>query len=156
MGSDKTLDEFSLIGVDPLVDGLVADFEVRILIFEPSGDEFRRPAFPDPGGDPAADASVFEPFAGPASAVALIGPGLSLVSEIVSAPDGRDVSRKLAGDGRRAAAQLLGDLSERSALTPENGGEITFMYGQVLIGIWFHPRILTRRLRNRSSVALRY
>ena len=112
VGSDKTLDELSLIGVDPLVDGLMADFKVWVLIFEPSGDEFWRPAFADSSGDSAADPGVFETFAGSALAVALIGSTLSLVGEVVPASNGRDISLKLAGDSRRAPAQLLGDLSE--------------------------------------------
>jgi len=156
VGPDEACDECSVIGVDPLRDGLVADFEMGSLIVEPSGDERGRPAFPDPGGDPAAETRVFESSAGPAWAVTVIRAALRFVSEVVSAPNGRDVSRKLAGDGRRAPAQLLGDRSERSALAPKPSEEITCMDGQVLVGMLVHPRILTRRLRNRSSVALRY
>lgn len=156
MGADEERDEMPRVGVDPLVDGFMADRQIGMPDLKTTGDEFGRPALSDTAFDISADTVVLETRVSSALAGSLVRPGVGFVGQVVSGPDGRGVALELPTEGSGITVKSTGDCPKGLPLAFEYGNEITLIDGQVFVGFRYHPRILTRKTSKPSSVALRY
>jgi hypothetical protein len=156
LGADEEWDEMPRVGVDPLVDGFVADGQTGMPNRKATGDEFGRPSFSDTAFDISADKVVLETRVRSALAGPLVRPGLGFVGQVVSGPDGWGVALELPTEGSGVTVKNPGDSPKGLPLAFEYGNEITLSNGQVFVGFQCHPRILTRKTSGPLSVALRY
>ena len=95
MGSDQGQNKVSGILVNPLIDGLIANREPRVVDGQSSGDKFRRPSQKEAFFDISADKVVFKPLSLMGFALALIRSILSFVGEVISGVDRSSVPFKL-------------------------------------------------------------
>ncbi|OGS12480.1 MAG: hypothetical protein A3J70_14210 [Elusimicrobia bacterium RIFCSPHIGHO2_02_FULL_61_10] len=95
VGPHQVGDEMPRLGLDPLVDGLMADSGAGSSHGEASGDELRRPANSEAIFNITADDRVFETRVGPGAAVTLLRPRVRLVSEVVAGMHRRGVAPQL-------------------------------------------------------------
>jgi hypothetical protein len=95
MGSDQRQNKMSGILVNPLIDGLMANREPRVVDGQSSGDKFRRPSQEEAFFDVLADKVVFKPLSLMGFAVAPIRSILSFVGEVIPGINRRSVSFKL-------------------------------------------------------------
>ena len=157
MGAYQTRDELSRLGIDPLVDRLVADGLVRMPPLPAARNELRRPPAPEPLGHVPAQTRVLETPTLMGQAVAGLGPVLGLVRQVVARVDRRGIAPEFPGQGTGRPPQDRGDLPERLPATAEHGQDIAFMTGEVVIGGGWHcPRILARMPSRPLGVALAY
>src|SRR3989338_6551233 len=95
VGPHQVGDEMSVLGVDPLVDRLMADGGAGSAHGQTSGDELWRPADSEAVVHIATDALVLEASVCAAGARTGLGPRLSLVGQIVARVDRRGVAPQL-------------------------------------------------------------
>ena len=156
MGSHQTGDKVARLRIDPLVDRFVADGLIWKAPLNPTGGKLGRPASAEPVLHVTTDDVVFKTAVAPGQAVPILRALLCLVGEIVAGVNRRRVAPELPREGARGTPKDPGDLPEGSALTFEDSEEITFMTIEMCVSFGHHPRIVTRRPSNPSSVALRY
>jgi len=156
MGADEERDELPCVEVDPLVDGFMADGQIRMPDRQTTGDEFGRPALSDTAFDISAETVVLETRVRPALAGPPVRPGLGFVGQVVSGPDERGIALELPTEGSGVPVKSPGDGPKGLPLTFEYGNQIALIDRQVFVGFRSHPRILTRKTSDPSRVALRY
>ena len=156
LGADEERDEMPCVGVDPLVNGFMADGQIGMPDLKATGSEFGRPALSDAAFDISADKVVLETLVSSALAGPSVRPGLGFVGQVVSGPDGRGVALELPAESSGVTVKGTGDSPKGLPLAFEYGNEITLINGQVFVGFQYHPRILTRKTSEPLSVALRY
>jgi len=156
MGPHQAGDEMARVCIDPLVDRFVADGLTREALREPTGRKFGRPASAQPVFHVTADGIVLKAAVAPGLAVAIFRALLRFVGKIVPGVNWGRVASKLSRDRAGIAPKDPGHLPEGSAPASVNREEITFVSIEMGVRFGLHPRILTRRPSNPSSVALRY
>ena len=95
MGSDQGQNKMGGILVNPLIDGLMANREPRVVDGESSGDKFRRPSPGEAFFDILTDKVVFKPLFLMGFALTPLRSALSFVREVISGINRRGVSFKL-------------------------------------------------------------
>jgi hypothetical protein len=95
MGSDEGQNKMRGILVNPLIDGLMANRESRVVDGQSSGDKFRRPSQGEAFFGILADKVVFKPLSLMGFALAPIRTTLSFVREVIAGINRRGVSFKL-------------------------------------------------------------
>ncbi len=156
LGADEKRDEMPRFGVDPLVNGFVADGQIGMPDLKTTGGEFGRPASSDAAFDISADKVALETRVRSALASSPVRPGLGFMGQVVSGPDGRGVAPEFPAEGSGVTVKSTGDSPKGLPLAFEDGDKISLIDGQVFVGFQCHPRILTRKTSEPSSVALRY
>jgi len=156
LSADEERDEMPRVGVDPLVDGFVADGQIGMPDRKTTSDEFGRPAPSDTAFDIVADKVMLETRVCSALVGSPVRPGLGFVGQVVSGPDRRGVAPEFPTEGSGVTVKSAGDSPKGLPLALEYGNEITLSDGQMFVGFQCHPRILTRKTSEPSSVALRY
>jgi len=156
MRPDQTRDEVPGLGIDPLVDRLVADGLLRMAPSPAPRDELGRPPTPESLGHVPAQRRMLEAPTLMGPAVARLGAVLGLVRQVVAGVDRRSIAAQLPRQRAGRAPQDRGDLPQRVAVTAEDRQDIAFMTREVRVGVRHSPRILTRRPSNLQGVALAY
>jgi len=139
------------VGIDPLVNGFVADAFAGKLERQAARNEFRGPAQAEFGLDIAADERITQTRVPRSRTPARIGAGLSRMRAVVACVDGSAIAAQFTGEGRRIAAQLSSNEAQRLPLGAEERQLIPLDRREVrvaMFGVHKHPRYRT------SGVAL--
>jgi hypothetical protein len=95
MGSHQGQNEMGGLLVNPLIDSLMANGELRVFDGQSPGDKFRRPSEAKAFFDITPNRVVFEPLAPMGFVLAFIRSLLSFVSQVISGINRRGISLKL-------------------------------------------------------------
>ena len=153
---DQTRYEIPGLGIDPLVDGLMADGRVGASAGTPTRNEFRRPARAEPVGHVLPQAWALEAPTLMRHVVAYLGPLLGLVRQVVARVDRRGIAPELSRQRAGRSSQHRGDLPQRTTVASEHRQDIAFMTREVGVGCRHSPRILARKPSTPPGVALAY
>jgi len=117
-------------GVNPLVDGFMAEHGAAVLFGEDSCDDFRRPFLAEPGFNLGSESLVFK--ARPAVTVLMSDSGDELGSERMVMLLGQ-VATELPGEGCVRPSQSPADGSQRFAALKHNSKDLSFFFVQMRV-----------------------
>ena len=126
-------DQMTRFGIDPLIDGLMAENRTALFFGEDSGDNFRGPFKPEPGFDLAFEGFSFEPFF--TAAMLQPGSGDKLGMErVVMQPC--EVTPEFAGQRGVMASQGSSYGPQRLSAFQERCEDLPFFFVEMCVG--FH------------------
>lgn len=129
----KKGDEVASLGIDPEIDGLVADAKPLAIPADATSDQLGRPAQAQLGLDIAANGFGLETESLTGSALAHNGAELSGPGEVAALVERRAIAPKFPRKGRGTALEDPGDLPQRLALGSKDSQTVALISRQMCV-----------------------